>query len=48
MLKPEPNIRALLTPFSWIYGLGVELRNFLFDNGFLKQKEYPVPVICVG
>lgn len=48
MLKPEPKIRAFLTPFSWIYGLIVELRNFLFDNGVLKQKEYPVPVICVG
>ena len=39
MLKPEPKIRAFLTPFSWIYGLIVELRNFLFDNGVLKQKE---------
>lgn len=48
MLKPEPNIRRALTPLSWIYGFGVEFRNFLFDNGVLKQKEYPVPIICVG
>ena len=33
---------------SWLYGIGVELRNWMFDNGVLKQKEYPVPVICVG
>ena len=48
MLKPAPNIRKALTPLSWIYGMVVEFRNFLFDNGFLKQKVYPVPVICVG
>ena len=48
MLKPEPNIRPILIPFSWLYGLGVGLRNFLFDNGILKQKKYSVPVICVG
>ncbi len=48
MLKPEPKIRTALLPLSWIYGFGVEFRNFLFDNGILKQKEYPVPIICVG
>ena len=48
MLKPQPKIRTGLSPLSWIYGLGVELRNALFDNGILKQKEYSVPIICVG
>ena len=48
MLKPQPHIRTALTPLSWVYGLAVEFRNFLFDNGILKQKEYHVPVICVG
>ena len=48
MLKPQLQIRTALIPLSWVYGLAVEFRNFLFDNGILKQKEYPVPVICVG
>ena len=48
MLKPPPKIRSGLRPLSWLYGLGVGLRNVLFDNGVLKQKEYSVPVICVG
>ena len=48
MLKPPPKIRSGLRPLSWIYGLAVELRNYLFDKGFLKQKEYPIPIICVG
>ena len=48
MLKPPPNIRSGLKPLSWIYGLGVGLRNVLFDNGVLKQKEYAIPIISVG
>lgn len=41
-------IRKWLYPLSWIYGLGVDLRNWLFNIGVLKSKSYPVPVICVG
>lgn len=37
-----------LTPFSWIYGMGVRLRNQLFELGILKSKNYDVPVISVG
>ncbi len=48
MLNPPPKIRSGLRPLSWIYGLGVELRNTLFDNGILKEKVYSVPIICVG
>ena len=48
MIKPEPNMRKGLMPLSWLYGIGVELRNWMFDNGVLKQTEYSVPVICVG
>lgn len=38
----------LLSPLSWLYGLGVGLRNFLFNQGVLKQQSYPIPLICVG
>ena len=35
-------------PLSWIYGVGVLVRNRLFDLGVLKQKSYSIPVISVG
>ena len=38
----------LLHLLSWLYGLGVDLRNTLFDQGILRQKKYPIPLICVG
>ena len=37
-----------LYPLSWLYGLGVRLRNKLFDWGWLRPKSFDVPVICVG
>ena len=38
----------LLYLLSWLYGSGVNLRNFLFSQGILKQQTYPIPLICVG
>ncbi len=40
--------RRYLIPFSWLYGLGVNIRNRLFNAGILKEKEYDLPIICVG
>ncbi|MDL2255190.1 tetraacyldisaccharide 4'-kinase [Parabacteroides sp. OttesenSCG-928-G06] len=37
-----------LAPFSFFYGLGVSIRNQLFDWGILPSEQFPVPVICVG
>lgn len=37
-----------LLPLSWLYGLGVNVRNLLFEWGILKSKSYRVPVISVG
>jgi len=37
-----------LTPLSWLYGLGVGVRNLLFDCGVLHSESFDVPVICVG
>ena len=37
-----------LAPLSWIYGLAVSLRNWLFNVGLLRQQTYDIPVISVG
>lgn len=37
-----------LRPFSWLYGLGVCIRNILFDSGVLKSERFKIPVICIG
>lgn len=41
-------INKWLLPFSWLYGLGVGLRNLLFDAHVLKSREFDIPVIAVG
>ncbi len=38
----------LLAPFAFLYGLGVNIRNALFDWGVWKQQRFDVPVVCVG
>jgi len=41
-------MRFLLLPFAILYGLGVRLRHFLYDRGWLSSKRYPFPILCVG
>lgn len=41
-------VNEWLMPLSWLYGVGVLVRNKLFDLGVLKQKSYSIPVISVG
>ena len=41
-------INEWLTPFSWLYGLGVGFRNQMFELGILKSKSYDIPIIAVG
>lgn len=41
-------INEWLLPFSWLYGMGVGIRNALFDLGILKSRSFDVPVISVG
>jgi len=41
-------LRTILLPFSAIYYLITELRNFLFDKGILHSKGFKVPVISIG
>ena len=41
-------ISEWLLPLSWLYGLGVRLRNRMFDLGLLKSRSFDIPVISVG
>ena len=40
--------RWLLFPFSLLYGLVVVIRNWLYDTGILKSRQFSIPVISVG
>lgn len=48
MMEQKPKIRHWALPLSCLYGLGVALRNALFDYGVLKQERFRIPVISVG
>lgn len=37
-----------MAPLSWIYGLVIVTRNFMFDIGLLKSTKFDIPVIVVG
>ena len=41
-------INEWLLPLSWLYGIGVRIRNWMFDIGVLKSQSYGIPVIAVG
>jgi tetraacyldisaccharide 4'-kinase len=38
----------LLYPLSLVYGLCLNLREYMYGNGRMKMKEVPIPVISVG
>lgn len=41
-------IHKLLYPLSFLYGIGVNIRNKLFDWGILSSQSFDIPVISVG
>ena len=41
-------INRWLLPLSWLYGIGVKLRNLLFEIGILKSRSFQTPVVSVG
>ena len=41
-------MKSLLLPFSWLFRVGVRLRNMAFDHAWLITRELPCPVISVG
>lgn len=44
----EIKLNSCLIPLSFLYGIGVWLRNRLFDWGILHSEQYSIPVICIG
>lgn len=44
----QSSFRFLLLPFSGLYGLGVWIRNILFNAEILPSKSYDMPVISIG
>lgn len=38
----------LLTPFSWLYGAVIGIRNLMFDAGILPSTKFDTPVVVVG
>ncbi len=42
------NFRLILFPFTVLYALIMELRNFMYDKRILKSEQFEVPVINVG
>lgn len=48
MNNSQHQINKWLYPVSLIYGAGVWLRNKLFDWGYLKERSFNLPVICIG
>jgi len=44
----KSNVRFLLFPFSWIYGIIIWFRNILFDIELLPSESFDMPVISIG
>ncbi len=44
----RPMFRLLLLPFSFLYGMLLYLRHFLYDQGILRSVKFEVPVIVIG
>ena len=47
-MDQTPKINRWLLPLSALYGVGVSLRNSLYNMGRLKSHSFPIPIICVG
>lgn len=46
--KNSVKIRRAMQPLAWLYGVGVNFRNKLFDKKIFKQHSFDVPIICIG
>jgi len=41
-------LRLFLWPFSFLYGLIIALRHYLYDRGVFKSEKFDLPVIVIG
>lgn len=41
-------LRKILFPFAAIYGAVMQLRNYLYDNGYIRSYKFDQPIIVVG
>jgi len=48
MDESHVKINKWLYPLSFLYGMGVGLRNKLFDWKIFQSKSFDIPVICIG
>lgn len=48
MKNKSVKINKILLPISWLYGLGVWVRNKMFDWKILKSQSFELPIICIG
>lgn len=48
MVKQSVKIQRWLYPISFLYGIGVNLRNKFFDWGILQSKNFNIPLINIG
>lgn len=42
------SFRILLLPFALLYGLGVAVRNWMYDKNIRKSASFGLPLVCVG
>lgn len=49
-MPTESNVKLKnsLSPLSFLYGIGVSIRNQLFNWGVLSAERFPIPIICIG
>ncbi|MDR0795737.1 MAG: tetraacyldisaccharide 4'-kinase, partial [Tannerella sp.] len=47
-IDPPIKIYHALLPFSLLFGIGVWVRNLLFDLHLFPSRFFSIPVICVG
>ncbi len=38
----------IAAPASWLYGMGVSIRHWLYDTEIKKSQEFDIPIVCVG